>query len=280
MCAHPGRGLVRQPDVQEVGRNPTGRTGSPIVGVLQPLEQGTRRSLGTMTVSRWRSWLALGILIALTMASAVWSVSTSPRAPARQAILTPPSTTSNFRSPPSTSPPSTSPSGVMNPTVATTIIDPSTYRPNYDTIASLAADSGQVFIGTARPLSQDPTDGGTVASFTVNQSLLGLPMDTLPYPEIPEGQSGDVPVVVGQEYLVFWSPGNGENETSCVVGGTRGLFTYIAATQTVRRVATSPSQIPTTLTVSQVIAQLPNPNVSLPEVEPPPPVCSASVTGS
>jgi hypothetical protein len=173
-----------------------------------------------------------------------------------------------------------SPSGEMDPPVPTTIIDPSTYHPSYDTIASLAADSTEVFIGTARPLSQDPTDGGTVASFSVDRSLRGYPLDTLPYPEIPEGQPGDLPIVVGQKYLVFWSGGNGQGETSCIVGGARGLFNYNAATQTVRRVATSPSQIPTSLTLSQVIAQLPDPNVPLPEVEPPPPICSPSVTGS
>jgi hypothetical protein len=168
----------------------------------------------------------------------------------------------------------------MDPTVPTTIIDPSTYRPTYDTIDALAADSTEVFIGTARPLSQDPSDGGTVSSFTVDQSILGRPLDTLAYPEIPAGQPGDLPVVVGQQYLVFWSSGNGDGETSCIVGGARGLFTYNAATRTVRRVATSTSPIPTTLTLSQVIAELPNPDVPVPEAEPPPPVCSPSVTGS
>jgi hypothetical protein len=168
----------------------------------------------------------------------------------------------------------------MTPTVRTTIINPNKYRPSYDTIEALAADSSEVFIGTARPLSQDPTDGGTVASFTVDQSFLGHPMDTVANPEIPEGRPSDLPVIVGQQYLVFWSVGNGDGETSCIVGGARGLFTYTAATRTVRRVATSASQIPTTLTLSQVIAQLPNPNVPVPEPEPPPPVCSALVTGS
>jgi hypothetical protein len=167
----------------------------------------------------------------------------------------------------------------MDQTVPTTIIDPSTYHPSYDTIASLASDSTEVFIGTGRPLSQDPTDGGTVASFTVDRSLLGRPLDTIAYPEIPEGRPGDLPVEVGQKYLVFWSTGNGPGETSCIVGGARGLFTYNAATRTVRRVATSPSQIPTSLTLSQIAAQLPDPNDPVPEVEPPPPICSPSVTG-
>jgi hypothetical protein len=173
-----------------------------------------------------------------------------------------------------------SPPAVMNPTVQTTNIDPNSFHPSYGTVASLAADSTEVFIGTARPLSQDPTDGGIVASFSVARSLLGHPLDTFPYPEIPEGQPGDLPVVVGQNYLVFWSAGNGQGETSCIVGGARGLFTYNAATQIVRRVATSPSQIPTSLTLSQVTAQLPDPSVPVPEVEPPPPICSPSVTGS
>jgi hypothetical protein len=171
-----------------------------------------------------------------------------------------------------------SPQGLEAP-VPTTIIGPNTYRPSYDTIASLAADSTEIFIGTGRPLSQDPTDGGKVASFTVDRSLRGQPLDTVPYPEIPEGQPGDPPVLVGQKYLVFWSTGNGKGETSCIVGGAKGLFTYNAATQIVRRVASGPSQIPASLTLSQVAAELPDPKVPVPEVEPPP-ICSPSVTGS
>lgn len=76
------------------------------------------------------------------------------------------------------------------------------------------------------------------------------------------------------------SGGDGDGETSSIVGGARGLFVYDAATRTVRRVATVSSQIPTTLTLAPVIAQLPNPNVLVPEAEPPPPVCSPFVTGS
>jgi hypothetical protein len=168
---------------------------------------------------------------------------------------------------------------VVVQTSSTTNLGPSNYHPSYDTIASLADDSTEVFIGTARPLSQDPTDGGTVASFTVVRSLLGQLLDTLAYPEIPEGEAGDPSVVVGRQYLVFWSSGNGEGETSCIVGGARGLFSYNSSSQSVSRLATSPSRIPTTLTVSQVMAQLPDQDVPVPEREPPPPICSPPVTG-
>jgi len=38
-----------------------------------------------MSTGRWDAWIALGLLLALTVASAVWSVSTAPRVPIRNA---------------------------------------------------------------------------------------------------------------------------------------------------------------------------------------------------
>ena len=150
-----------------------------------------------------------------------------------------------------------------------------------ETIASLAADSGLVFIGTARPLSQDSSTGETIATFTVNQVLAGDWPRTEPYPEISEGQAGDVPVTVGQQYLVFQGVDLSQSDIQrCVVGGARGLFDYDSATQIATRTSTTPSQIPTTIPLAQVIAQLPDPNVAVPTPEPPLPICSSSVTGS
>jgi hypothetical protein len=176
----------------------------------------------------------------------------------------------------------TSPPGVYNSTPNTTIIDPNTYDPSYDTISSLAADAIAVFIGTVQPFVQDPASGAMNAPFSVDKLLFGEIPRTYPDPEIHQGASGDVPVVVGHQYLVFWtvdSTSVGLDADTCVVGGMRGIFNYDAATQTLTRIATSASQIPTTLTLAQLTAQLPNPNVQIPERVPNPPVCSPSVIG-
>jgi hypothetical protein len=177
----------------------------------------------------------------------------------------------------------TSSPGMVGQSTDTTIIDPNNYHPNYDTIAGLASTSTTVFIGTVQPLVQNPGDGGTVAPFVVNQLLLGVVPRSDAEPDITQGGPNDVSVVVGQQYLVFWGVDSSESPTkvtTCIVGGARGLFSYNAATNTVSRTDNSgTSQIPMTLTLAQVVASLPNPNVQVPTPVPSPPVCSPAVTG-
>jgi len=129
--------------------------------------------------------------------------------------------------------------------------------------------------------SIDPsTNLGTATPFAVDQIIAGMQPETLPVPAIPEGSAGDIPVEVGQQYVVFLAIDlTGEQGTECVVGGARGLFHYNSATQTVTRVSTRPSQIPTTLSLAQFMSQIPNPNVPVPTKVPTPSVCSPSVTG-
>jgi hypothetical protein len=160
-----------------------------------------------------------------------------------------------------------------------TTINPKDYHPNYDTISALALDSTMVFIGTVGPTEQDPVLG-TAAPFTVDRVISGAQPSTTPVPAIPEGSSGDIPVVFGHQYLVFWAIDlTGNQESECVVGGMRGLFKYDPTTQTVTRSSTSASKIPATLTLAMVIALLPDLNIPRPARVPPPPVCSPSVTG-
>jgi len=171
----------------------------------------------------------------------------------------------------------------VDPTRSTIVIDPNTYHPNYDTIPSLAGDSILVFIGTAGRLFHDPSAGGTVRAFTVDRvldALDGIVPQCCATPEIPQGHPGDVPVVSGVTYLVFWTiDSSTAAPTSCVVGGTRGLFRYDAASETVTRVSMLPSHIPTSLTLAQLVSQFPDPGQPVPERVPTPPVCSPSVTG-
>jgi hypothetical protein len=201
-----------------------------------------------------------------------------------------PGTSAQARSagaPPTLTTPSTSPTTASSTTTAPciapdgcTTISPNTYHPSYDSIPALASDAAAVFIGTALPLRQDGTSGGTFVPFSVDQLLYGEIPRTYPEPPISQGDPGDVPVVVGNQYLVFWTIDSNGPLHTCVVGGTRGIFDYDARTQTVTRIATGASQIPTTLTLSQLTALLPNPNVPTPARVPSPPFCSPSVTGS
>jgi hypothetical protein len=218
------------------------------------------------------------MLTALTVGTAVWSISTSPRRLPAVVISSRSPTVVTFASP-TASTSTTAPPVVVNPAVPTTIIDPNTYHPSYDTVPSLVDDSAFVFIGTAKPLYQDP-NLGTATPFEVDTILAGMQPDTLPVPAIPEGSPGDTPVVVGQQYVVFLAIDlTGQAEPECTVGGDRGLFHYNASTQAVTRVSTSPSQIPTSLSLARFIALIPNPN-SLATKVPTPSVCSSSVTGS
>lgn len=214
----------------------------------------------------------------LTGATAIWSLSNSPTSHPSVGV-TPHQPTVVTLASPTTSAPPTTPPVVVDPQSPTTIIDPNTYRPSYETIPSLVDDAAFVFIGTARPLYQD-SDLGTATPFAVDQILAGREPDTLPIPAIPEGAHGDIPVVVGQEYIVFLGVDlTGQADTECVVGGIRGLFHYSSATRTVTRISTGPSHIPEALSLTQFMALIPSPNVLVPIKEPTPSVCSPSVTG-
>jgi hypothetical protein len=187
-------------------------------------------------------------------------------------------------SPSTTELPATSEStifGTVGQSTDTTIIDPKNYHPVYDSIASLAYSSTAVFVGTVQPFFQDPSAGGKIAPFKVDQLLLGVIPRSDSEPELPQEGPGALPVSVGQEYLVFWrvdSSNAPTTITSCAVGGARGLYTYDPNAQTATRTLPSTSTIPATLTLSQVIAALPDANVPVPTPVPSPPVCSPSVT--
>jgi hypothetical protein len=164
----------------------------------------------------------------------------------------------------------------------TTIINPSNYHPNYGSIGGLASTSTAVFVGTVQPFMQDPSDGGTVAPMTVDRLLLGVIPRSDAEPELPQAGPDDVPVVVGHQYLVFWGVDSSQSPraiTTCVIGGSRGLFSFDPGTQTVSRISATSSQIPATETLAQVVAQLPNPDIPVPTPVPTPPICAASVTG-
>jgi hypothetical protein len=195
---------------------------------------------------------------------------------AKNPCLSPPDATTTTIGPPSTNTPP-----VPVPTI---VIDPDTYRPSYDTIDSLFADSGLVFVATAQPLQSDPSDGEYEA-FPLNQvwivDALGTPPRVTDL-DLPQGRPGDVPLVVGRTYLIFYGTDATANYANCVVGGLRGIFNYDAVTGMVSRIDTNArSQIPETQPIGQLAADLLaySSMNGRPMDSPSPPICSRAVTG-
>jgi hypothetical protein len=176
----------------------------------------------------------------------------------------------------------TTPPPVYDPTIPTTIIDPNTYHPAYDTISSLFDDAMVAFVATVEPFQHDASEG-TYEAFDLN-SIWVLDywgtLDRIPAFDLPQGQPGDVALVVGRTYLIFYAtdPTDGD---ACVVGGLRGVFGYDPATGMVARLDhDGDSEIPRSLPIGQVAAQLEaDTDVPPPEDVPSPPVCSPAVTG-
>jgi len=185
---------------------------------------------------------------------------------------------------------------VLTPFPTTTIVHWGNYEPSYDTVAQLYADSGRlVFIATVDPfVSNDPTPGATFAPFDLTTATFLSSPATPPniILGIPQGQPGDVPIVVGRTYLVFFGIDYsvGTRPTTCVVGGQRGLFAYDAVTKTVTRTdGNAASRIPKTLTLAQMTAEVQSAEAATPtdigspsdpEKWPPPPICARSATGT
>ena len=139
--------------------------------------------------------------MALTLASAIWSVSISPKMVPRHAAAA-------LRSTAPTAVTVGSPSSTTTPRCIApdgcTTIDPNTYRPSYDSIRALVTDAAAVFIGTVLPFRHDAA-GGKYAAFSVDRLLYVEIPKSYPEPPISQGDPGDVPVVVGNQYLVFWT---------------------------------------------------------------------------
>jgi hypothetical protein len=227
------------------------------------------------TLARTQLWGASVVVVGSLMCAACGtSVSSGVQRPRSTTASSTGPTTSSTTAPASTT--TTAPCIAVAGCVA---IDPNTYKPTYDTVTSLAYDSTMAFIGTAQPPAQDPVLG-TATPFTIDQVIWGNQPETTPIPAIPEGGSGDITATAGQEYLVFWAIDlTGPQETECVVGGMRGLFSYDPETQMLTRTATSTSQIPNSLSLSQLETLLPDPNTPVPIRVPAPPICSSAVTG-
>ena len=87
----------------------------------------------------------------------------------------------------------------------------------------------------------DPTPGAVFAPFDTSTSQALHDPPTFPdmILGLPQGKPGDVRVVVGHTYLVFFTIDFSDDlrPTMCTVGGQRGLFAYDGATQVVTRTA-------------------------------------------
>ena len=148
---------------------------------------------------------------------------------------------------------------MLTPYPTTTIVHGGDYHPPYDTVAQLYADTDHlVFIAKIDPLVEnDPTSGATFAPFDLTTAQFlsspATPPDMIL--GLPQGQPGDVRLIVGRSYLVFFTIDYSVDlrPTMCTVGGQRGLFDYDAATQTVTRTDdNAASQIPRTLSLSEM----------------------------
>jgi hypothetical protein len=142
------------------------------------------------------------------------------------------------------------------------------------------------FVATVQPFEHDPTEG-TFEAFSLNNIWIIDYSGTLariPAFDLPQGQPGDVPLEVGQTYLIFYGTDSTDN-TNCIVGGLRGIFDYNKVTGIVIRIdQNEPSQIPRSLPIGQIAAQL-EADVAAEGVSrtpmdiPSPPICAPAVTG-
>jgi hypothetical protein len=188
---------------------------------------------------------------------------------------------------------------VLTPNPTTTIVHWGDYHPSYNTVAQLYGGSaGLVFIAKVGPFeANDPTPGATFAPFDMATATYLASPYTPPdiLIGIPQGRPGDVRLVVGATYLVFFAIDYSDDPrtTTCIAGGQRGLFDYDPTTRTVTRTDhNTASLIPRTLTVAQITAQVRAAQTAAraadadlgspsdPEKWPPPPVCALSATGS
>jgi hypothetical protein len=233
------------------------------------------------------------VLLVSLVAGAFGPTSTGHDAEARHRIRTAAAPAETTTTPATTT---TTPTGpVLTPYPTTTIVDWGNYHPSYNTVAQLYADSNDlVFIATVDPfVANDPGPGATFAPFDLTTATFLASPPTPPdiILGVPQGQPGDVPLLVGHTYLVFFGIDTsvGTEPQTCIVGGQRGLFDYDRATQTVTRTdANASSQIPRTLTLAQMTAEIRAAQAATPtdvgsstdpEKWPPPPVCALSATG-
>ncbi len=74
------------PNMRGLDPSARGSAPKPQTGGVELTEQG-RRSLKQVSMSRWSSWVAVGGLALLTLASAAWSVSTSPKGTSTSTVM-------------------------------------------------------------------------------------------------------------------------------------------------------------------------------------------------
>jgi hypothetical protein len=179
---------------------------------------------------------------------------------------------------------------------ATTIVShPNPYQPGYDTLSELFADSSLIVLGSIGPETSEALgpEGGSRAipgGYPIPDSTVQFLVGTYRGSTIgiPTALFNSLSLKVGGSYVFFFT--QDPSTPLCVVGGLRGVFRYNPATQTVNRVDhNSHSQIPPTMTLSQLEAQLntlesqASANAAAHQGSPilgnPPPYCSPSATG-
>lgn len=156
----------------------------------------------------------------------------------------------------------------------TTIVTWGTYRPSYNTIGALAADSTSVFIATVGQASTTTPDAPV--PLVPRHVLLGT-VRTGPYLTVTQAKA--LGMITGHTYLVFYGIDTTAGDpTSCIVGGHRGVFAFDATTNVVTRLDDNPqSQIARTEHLAVIERQITFPGGPIPV--PPLPVCAPSATG-
>ena len=172
--------------------------------------------------------------------------------------------------------------GYTTTQVTQTVTYPSPYSPGYTTISQLVKDSTFIVMGTlGEPVTEPAQDGGTVEIYPIN-----VERDFGTYPPrmaigISSAEFNAGGLNADGTYIFFWASDPVDN-TFCVVGGARGMFSYDSSTDTVARGSDdSASQIAQTQTLEQFTSSVVAAETQLQSQPPtnPPPVCSASATG-
>ena len=208
--------------------------------------------------------------------------SSPPTTPSTSSSTTSPtsteSTTSTTASTTTTVPPSVGGQMVAPHTV--TYPDP--YNPGYSTISQLVKDSTFILVGTlGQPQTATGSSGATVTVYpiAVDQDLGTYAPRMAVGLSSAEVKAGNLST--SETYIFFWASDPVDN-SFCVVGGVRGMFSYDPTSDSVTRISQNPSsEIPQAQSMTQFTDAVVSAETQF-RSEPitnAPPACAQSATG-
>lgn len=165
---------------------------------------------------------------------------------------------------------------ILNPPT-TDVSYPNPYRPAYDTLQSLVNDSLFIFTATIEP---ETTLGGQ-KQYPLNVVQVYSYSNPQMFTSIFPTEVSAARLIVGDEYLFFYG-GDEVNNSTCIVGGVRGVFIVNTKAKTITRLSTnSSSLIPKYQSIKSFLASLSQAvkRTGSREIRNGPPVCESSATG-